>query len=261
MTREERYIEYDERIDRYLRNQMTDDERLVFEQDVDNNQELRERLVTTSMLVQGIAKEGMRREGQAQLDAIKQMDERQFKKAAQGRKPFKSLMHWAAGIAALVALAVGIHELYPTRNIKTPPMAQAEKTKKVKSNVTKTPAEPTLADIANEYNTPFDSEPDAFADIRKQLQRNDSKDMMAVVEDIDKIAWPIAKDEPKGAADEEALKETQPNYEDCTHWYKALAYLKAGEKENAVKELNELIDHGTVEELVNRATKLLEKLK
>ena len=70
MTREERYIEYDERIDRYLRNQMDDSERTAFEQDVDNDQELRERLVATAMLVKGIAQEGMRREGRAQLDAI-----------------------------------------------------------------------------------------------------------------------------------------------------------------------------------------------
>lgn len=55
MTREERYIEYDERINRYLRNQMSDSERDVFEQDVDNDHELRERLVATSLLVQGIA--------------------------------------------------------------------------------------------------------------------------------------------------------------------------------------------------------------
>ena len=57
MTREERYIEYDERIDRYLRNQMTDDERAAFEQDVEQDQELRERLVATSLLVQGIAED------------------------------------------------------------------------------------------------------------------------------------------------------------------------------------------------------------
>ena len=261
MTREDRYIEYDERIDRYLRNQMSDDERATFEQDVEQNQELRERLVATSMLVQGIAQEGMRREGQAQLNAIKQMNENEFKKAVNGRKPFKSLVKWAAGIAALVALAVGIHALLPVSNEKTPRVAEATVKRPIEIKVTKTPTKPTLASLADEFNKAFSSEPDRFAEIRKQIHKNGSKDMMAVVYDIDQIEWPTAKNGPKGADDDEEFKETQQNYADCSHWYKALAYLKAGEKEIALKELNELIDHGTIEELVNRATDLLNILE
>ena len=140
MTREERYIEYDERIDRYLRNQMSDSERTAFEQDVDNDQELRERLVATAMLVQGIAQEGMRREGQAQLEAIKQMSLDEYKTAIQddsiegiramiplhdddyddeddipdssvskGARPIVTFMKWASGIAAAAIVAFGLY--------------------------------------------------------------------------------------------------------------------------------------------------------
>ncbi len=264
MTREERYIEYDERIDRYLRNQMSDDERAAFEQDVDNDQELRERLVATSLLVQGIAQEGMRREGKAQLAAIKQMSEEEFRQAIQVKKsknPFWTFMKWASGAAAAAIVAYGLYTYYPLTSKHHPEIAKVDKKSPTKQAKSKKPTEPTLASLADEYNKPFSSEPDKFADIRKQIQKSGSEDMMAVLYDIDNVEWPTAKHEPKGAADDEVYKELQQNYADCTHWYKALAYLKAGEKESAVKELSELIDHGAVEELMNRATDLLNKLK
>lgn len=264
MRREEKYIEYDERIDRYLRNQMSDCERSDFEQDADNDQELRERLVATSLLVQGIAQEGMRREGQAQLDAIKQMSADEFRQATQVKKngnPFVTFMKWASGIAAAAIVAYGLYTYYPLSSKHHPEMAEVAKKSPAKQKKSKQPVEPTLASLADEYNRPFSSEPDKFADIRKQIQKSGSEDMMAVLYDIDKLEWPTAKHEPKGAADDEVYIELQQNYADCTRWYKALAYLKAGEKESAIKELNELIDHGTVEELVNRATDLLKKLK
>ena len=84
---------------------------------------------------------------------------------------------------------------------------------------------------------------------------------MAVVYDIDKVEWPTAKHGPKGADDEEEFKETQKNYEDCTHWYKALAYLKANDEDSAMSELKELIDHGQIDELIKRAKELLDQLE
>ena len=55
-------------------------------------------------------------------------------------------------------------------------------------------------------------------------------------------------------------KYTTGNFNDCTHWYKALAYLKAGDKESALKELNDLLEHGENDNLVELATDLLNKL-
>ena len=85
--------------------------------------------------------------------------------------------------------------------------------------------------------------------------------MMAVVEDIDKLEWPTATHGPKGADDEEEFKNTLDNYNACSLWYKALAHLKADDKENALKELDELVEKGKNEELVNRASALLKRLK
>ena len=287
MTREERYIEYDERINRYLRNQMSDSERDVFEQDVDNDHELRERLVATSLLVQGIAQEGMRREGRAQLDAIKQMSLDEYLTATQDdsaeeiramiqidydddiadssdrkvSRPIVKLMKWASGIAAIAIVAYGLYIFYPHSSRQQPKIAETVKKTPTKPAKSKKPTEPTLASLADKYNKPFGSEPDEFVDIRKQIMSSGSKDMMAVVYDIDKVEWPTAKHGPKGADDEEEFKETQKNYEDCTHWYKALAYLKANDEDSAMSELKELIDHGQIDELIKRAKELLDQLE
>lgn len=264
MTREERYIEFDGRIDRYLRNQMDESERAAFEQDVDNNRELRERLVATAMLAKGIAQAGMQREGQAQLDAIKQMSRDEFNRASQVKQDKRlvwSFMKWASGIAAVAVIAYGLYTFIPFAHVQNAGQTElAEETPK-EQKVTPKPAKPTLASLADEYNKPFSSEPDEFVSIRKQIKKGRSKDMMAVVSDIENLEWPTAKHGPKGADDEDEIKNTTDNFNDCTHWYKALAYLKANDRESAIRELNELIEYGKNTNLVERANALLKKLK
>ena len=264
MTREERYIEYDERIDRYLRNQLDDNERAAFEQDVDNDQELRERLVATAILVKGIAQVGMQREGQAQLDAIKQMSRKEFTRASQVKKGSNHMwtfMRWASGIAAAAIIALGIYTFYPSQTTKQTKQTAKVEESPVETEVAPKPTKPTLAALADEYNQPFGNEPDEFVSIRQQIQKGASKDMMAMVYDIDKVEWPTAKHGPKGADDDDEVKNTTDNFNDCTHWYKALAFLKANDKDSAINELNELIEQGHNEILVERATDLLQKLK
>ena len=265
MTREERHIEYDDRIDRYLRNQMGDDERVAFEQDVEQDQELRERLVAAALLVQGIAEEGMRREGQAQLDAIKQMSRDEFESAARGnkgRKPALTFMKWASSIAAVAIVAFGFYTITRSPSVQQPEIAEVTKEKPAKSVKAPKAAEPTLASLAKEYNRPIAGEPDEFVAIRKDIQSGDSKEeMMAVVYDIDKIEAPEYVEGAMGAENAEVVQEMKDRYADCARWYKALAYLKANDKGSAIRELNKLVDQGQVDELKNRATDLLKKLK
>lgn len=264
MTREERYIEYDERIDRYLRNQMDDSERTAFEQDVDNDQELRERLVATAMLVKGISQAGMQQEGQAQLDAIKQMSKDKFVQAIKGKKgnnPFMTFMKWASGIAAIAIFACGLYMFYPSHTTRQTKQTAKVEEAPVKTKVTPKPTKPSLANLADEYNKPFGNEPDEFVSIRQQIKNGASKDMMAVVYDVDKVEWPTARHGAKGADDEDEIKNTTDNFNDCSLWYKALAYLKKGDKESAINELDELIEKGHNEVLIERATELLKKLK
>ena len=173
-----------------------------------------------------------------------------------------SFMKWAAGFAAVAFIAYGIYTFYPTASTHQVEMTEVVQESHASHKMTTTePVKPTLARLAEKYNKPFDNEPAAFISIREQIQQGSTKEMMAVVDEIDRIEWPTTNHEPKGAADDIVFKETLSNYNDFTHWYKALAYLKADDKESAIKELNEIIDHSTVEELVSRASDLLKKLK
>lgn len=264
MTREERYIEYDRQIDCYLRNQMDTAERAAFEQEVDNNQELRERLVATAMFVKGISRAGMQREGQAQLYAIRQMSRDELKRATQVKKPGSPMwtfMKWASSIAAVAIMVYGLYLFWPSASVQNAEQVVVAEKAPVEQKVNKKPAKPLLARLADEYNKPFDGEPDEFVSIRQQIKKGNSKNMMAIVQDIDKVEWPTAKHGAKGAEDDDEIKYTTDNFNDCTHWYKALAYLKANDKKNAINELEELKDHGINEHLVERATKLLKRLK
>ena len=292
MKREEKYIEYDERINRYLRGLMSDDERMAFEQEVDGNEDLRERLVSTSLFVQGIIEEGMNREGQYQLDTIKEMTQEEFEEATMGEslpyaesadmtietpidldfidspdapdapKRSKSQFWWISGLTASIALVVGLFLINPTTSQQPSDVAYevaCDTTIEIESPITI--KQPTLASLAKEYNKPIAGEPDEFVAIRQQIQNEEAKDMMTVVYDIDKIQAPTYNEGAMGAENAEVIKEKQQMYNDCTHWYKALAYLKKGDKDSAIRELNNLKEHGSNEDLVNRATALLKKLK
>jgi len=263
MKLEERNIEYDERINRYLRGLMGNDERMAFEQEVDGNEELRERLVSTSLLVQGIVEEGMQREGQYQLDNISQMSPKEFIQAIQGRKKGMSplfFMRWASGIAAVAIIAFCFYTLRPSHTGDGPVIAQNEQVKVSRPAEPKRTTKPTLASLAKEYNRPIAGEPDEFVAIRQQIQNEEAKDMMAVVYDIDIIEAPEYNEGAMGAENAEVIKEMQQMHNDCTHWYKALAYLKKGDKDSAIRELNNLKEHGSNEDLAKRATDLLKKL-
>lgn len=170
-------------------------------------------------------------------------------------------LKWSSGIAALAVIALCVYTLRPstqTHNVETTAVVKQAKTE---LPTPKKPSKPTLASLADEYNKPFGSEPDQFIAIRQQIKDGHGQDMMAMVYDIDKVEWPTTNHGPKGADDEEEVKNTTDNFNDCCHWYKALSYLKANEKESAIKELTELKEHGHNEVLVERATDLLEKLK
>jgi len=260
MKLEQRNIEYDERINRYLRGLMGDDERTAFEQEVDGNEELRERLISTSLLVQGIVEEGMQREGQYQLDTIKEMSREEFTQATKGKK--NSFLRWASGIAAIAVLALCLPIFFTTNNTDESVVVCEEACDTaIEIEEPITIKQPTLASLAKEYNKGFSNEPNEFVAIREKIEQEAGKDMMAVVYDIEKIDAPNYIEGAKGAEDAEVVKETQRLYSDCTHWYKALAYLKKGDKDSAIRELNTLKEHGSNEDLVKRATDLLKKLE
>ena len=269
MTQEEKNIAYDERIDQYLRGLMSEKERAVFEQDVKNDDSLRERFYATLLLVEGIRKEGARR-NQAQFDAVKSMSEEEFLEAIKPESepgvevPAAATtagggrwIKWAVGIAAAIALIIAIKPL-----LFAPPSADLS----------------VLEALVEEYNQPLDNAPKEFESIRDQINNSSNKDALALVKHIQGIGDDAVNsieinpvetrssnrdtntDSPTSNDPSQQLVNPAVNYDDFVCWYKALAFMKAGEKDKAVEQLNNLMKNGTDRGLIEKAKELLNKI-
>ena len=276
MTQEEKNIAYDERIDQYLRGLMNEKDRTLFEQDVKNDHDLRERLHATLLLVEGIRKDGAR-QNQAQFDAVKNMSEEEFLDAI--KPEFNSedeegtaaasistppaaadrgrWIKWAVGVAAAIALIIAF---IPLLRPSFAPLS---------ANMSG------LIALADDYNQPLENAPKEFESIRDQIYNSNNKDALALVDSIQELTDDLKSsipvnpgvtkgvndksDEPSHTASTKS-KNSEINYDDYACWYKALAYLKAGEKDKAVEQLNILKENGSDRHLIEKANELLKKI-
>ena len=282
MTQEEKNIAYDERIDQYLRGLMNEKDRTLFEQDVKNDHDLRERLHATLLLVEGIRKDGAR-QNQAQFDAVKSMSEEEFLDAI--KPEFDSedeegttaasistppaaaadrgrWIMWAVGIAAAIALIIAVRPLLFN---STSSFAPSSDNLSVSS----------LVALVEEYNQPLDNAPKEFESIRDQINNSNNKDALALVDNIQELTDDLKSsipvdpgmtkgvdeksDEPSHTASTKS-ENSEINYDDYACWYKALAYMKAGEKDKAVEQLNILKENGTDSSFIEKANELLKKI-
>lgn len=249
-------IAYDERIDQYLRGQMSENERAAFEQDVKVDDYLRERLRVTSLLIKGIQEEGAKR-NQAQYDAVKSMSEEEFLKAIKPDTGIPKWVKWVASAAAAIALIIAVIPLL--KPSFAPPSANMSE----------------LVALVEEYNQPLDNAPKEFESIRDQINNSNNKDALALVDNIQnltddlKSSIPVNPGVTKGVDDNSdesssnaSIKSETPVivYDDYACWYKALAYLKAGEKDKAVEQLNILKENGSDRHLIEKANELLKKI-
>lgn len=246
-------IAYDERIDQYLRGQMSENERAAFEQDVKVDDYLRERLRVTSLLIKGIQEEGAKR-NKAQYDAVKSMSEEEFLKAIKPDTGIPKWVKWVASAAAVILLIIVARPLLfaPSGN-----------------NITN------LVALVEEYNQPLDNAPKEFESIRDQINNSNNKDALALVDNIQELADDLKSsipvdpgvtkgvdeksDEPSHTASTKS-ENSEINYDDYACWYKALAYMKAGEKDKAVEQLNILKENGTDSSFIEKANELLKKI-
>ena len=252
MTQEEKNIAYDERIDQFLRGLMNENERAVFEQDVKDDDNLRERLRATSLLIKGIREEGAER-NQAQYDAVKSMSEEEFLNAI--KPPAYGWTKWAVGIAAAIALIIAVKPLLfgPSQS----------------ANMSG------LVALVEEYNHPMDNAPKEFESIRNQINNSNNKEALAIVSKIQGITDSIKSSVPvdpgvtmgvSGKSDDSSFaastkSETSASvYDDYACWYKSLAYLKAEEKDKAVEQLNILKENGADSSLIEKANEVLKKI-
>lgn len=280
MTLEEKNIAYDERIDRYLHGLMSEKERAVFEQDVKNDDNLRERFHATLLLVEGVRKEGARR-NQAQFDAVKSMSEEEFLDAIKPESDSEGeevpsaasipappaaanrgrWIKWAVGIAAAIALIIAVIPLFFYSSSSFAPPSD---------NLSVS----SLVALADDYNQPLEGEPKEFESIREQINNSNNKDALALVDTIQELADNIKSSilvDPGGTrglhekSKDHHFRHTKSEnsaivYDDYACWYKALAYLKAGEEDKAVEQLNNLKENGADCSLIEKANELLKRI-
>ena len=118
----------------------------------------------------------------------------------------------------------------------------------------------------------MENAPKEFESIRDQIYNSNNKDALALVDNIQELtddlksSIPVNPGVTKGVDDKSDVSDSTKSenaaivYDDYACWYKALAYMKAGEKEKAVEQLNILKDNGTDSSLIKKANELLNKI-
>ena len=104
-------IEYQDRIEKYLQNRMSDTDRLTFEQDLEKDVELREQyefvcLVKTSLMLENIDKDVNK-----WSKAYKEREE-QERVAVRLRSLGRKILYWGTGIAAVLIVGVFVFKQY-----------------------------------------------------------------------------------------------------------------------------------------------------
>lgn len=222
-TEEIKFNEIDERIERFLRGEMTPDEEVQFREELKNDANLREHARAVSALIKGLQEQGL------------QHDQEIINELAVHNKPnnLRRLILWTLSAAAVVALYFGYS--YHAENVR---YAQV--------NEMLTPyyehydpnslsrGETDSVTIAHLYSL-FNRIPD----------EKNMKDIIAELEpiydslDSDYIYYPYAND---------------------IAWNLALAYVKSGEEDKAKDILNDLCSLYADSPIVDKAKRLLEKL-
>ena len=97
---------FDAKVEKYLRNKMTDKEENLFMEELASDPELKERARITALMIKTMQQEGMKQDV-AIVDSIRQMDEKSFRKALGLRTRIIRMLPKYVRIAA-AACVVGI---------------------------------------------------------------------------------------------------------------------------------------------------------
>ena len=87
MEKIDNFVDFDAKVDKFLRHQMTEDEENLFKSELDSDQEKRERARTIALMIRTMQQEGLKHD-QVIIDDIREMNEIQFIKAV-GLSPKK----------------------------------------------------------------------------------------------------------------------------------------------------------------------------
>lgn len=240
-TDEIKFNEMDERIERFLRGQMTPEEETQFHEDINNNPDLREHTLVVSSLIKGlrfsefISDYSVIRSVQKQSEeplrhcGMEIADDEEETPPEEPKKPnnLRRLIIWSSSIAAALALVIG-YNFY------------AESARYAQVNEM-------LSPYYEHYDPTSLSRGDAdsvtIAHLYTLFNRiQEEKDMKGIIAELEPIYASLGTDF------------TYYPYSNDIAWNLALAYVKAGEKEKAKTLLDKLKDDniGTpIEEKIN----------
>lgn len=223
-TEETKFYEMDDRIERFLRGEMTAEEEACFREDLKTNSELREHARVVSALLKGVQEKG------------RQHDQEILREVSAHKKSgnLRRLILWTSSIAAALVLVVGV-SVYIER-------MRYEQTD----------------ELLSPYYTHYDvsslsrGETDSVAIVHLYTLFNripEEKDMSDIIAELEPIYASIDDDF------------TYYPYANDIAWNLALAYVKTGEEEKATFLLEGIINDNQGTSIAQKASKLINKLQ
>lgn len=222
-TGEVKFNEIYERIERFLRGQMTTEEETSFREDLKSDSELREHARAISALLKGIQEKGKRHD-QAIIDEVSE-----YKSSSNIRR----LTLWISSIAAGIILVFGYH-------------FYAENARYARVNGMLSPYY-----VQYELNELSRGETDSITIAHLYTIFNripEEKNMKDIIAELEPIYKSLDSDF------------TYYPYANDIAWNLALAYVKAGDKEKAVAVLNTIVHDNADSPIAAKAKALIKTL-
>jgi tetratricopeptide (TPR) repeat protein len=239
-----------ERIDRFLRGELPEDEKKALETELSQNADLATELALQKDMEAFLRKQTQRAALQDQLQAVGGEFFQTFEKAEPGRiisLPRRQTLRWVIGIAASIALLlVARFLLQPNlydQFAQHPPLAMIEKSNEVQDNLAAMEAAFNQQDYARALP------------LLQAYQRQKPEDLQ--VELYLGICWLETQQYAKANAVFQKISQTESSFKDYGQWYLALSYLKQGNK-TACRKI--LLEVPAESEFAAKAQKLLKRL-
>lgn len=235
MMEENRYIEFDAKVDAWLKGQLNEEELQKLKSEIDANPDLKDRAQAMAVFAQA-TKDVLAEQDRELMDEIKSISEEDFKKLLKKKPTHSNLtFRMVLSIAAMFIVIVGGVVWYNRAN------------------------ENLYIDIADQYYAQYDSSVmrSSGDDVAKELSElvdnvGNGKDMSATIDRLQNLY--------KESMSEEVNEYT--NYFNDIAWNLAIAYLKDNKKDEAVNVLNSILKQNDYESVIyQQAEEFLNKLK
>lgn len=242
---EEEWIAFDEKADLFMQGKLTEEEATAFKKAISGNKELRERMLTLSLMYKAMRTVGKKKDTML-IQEMQQMSEASFKQQyaaktgattiaaspSRHNRLMYQLYQWA-GVAAVIAIMIWGGYRYMQYDNRM--------------------------DLYRDYYTVYDTETVTRGQSDDTV--NELKALFDAIDTSKNLSGTIIKLEQSYSQASRDEYTPYTNYYNDIAWYLALAYLKANDKEQAVSILKELVDENTGNAFAKRAEELLLKIE